>query len=342
MTTTNVAILGASGYTGAELIRLVAGHPQLNIVALTAKRNAGRAVGETFPHLAGLDLPTLTEIESTDLANVELAFCALPHGVTQEVLPGLPEHLRVIDLSADFRLRSAAAYQEWYGSEHRAPDWLGTVTYGLPEAYRDAIRQARVVACTGCYVATALTPLLPLVRSEVVDVDDIVIDAKSGASGAGRSLKEELLFCEVAEGCLAYGVGRHRHMSEIEQELAVETGREVRVSFTPHLLPYSRGILATIYLHGEADAVQQCLQNAYEAEPFVRVLPAGVAARTQFVRGSNHLLIGVAPDRRSGRCIVTSALDNLLKGASGQAVQNANIMLGFDERSGLPEAPTYP
>ena len=338
----NAAILGASGYVGAELIRLLADHPRLRIVALTGDRNAGKAADEVFPHLAGLPLPRLTRIGSVDFSATDIAFCALPHGVTQDIVPNLPETLRVIDLSADFRLRDPAAYAEWYGAPHRAPKLLDEAIYGLPETNRDKIRTARFVACTGCYVAAALTPLVPLVRAGLVDPDEIVIDAKSGASGAGRALRESLLFSEVAEGCVAYGVGRHRHMSELEQELSVAANRPVRVSFTPHLMSFTRGILATIYLVGDRAAVFRGLANSFEGEPFVRLLPDGATPRTQHVRGSNLIAIGVGPDRRPGRCIVVSALDNLVKGAAGQAVQNANLMLGFDEIDGLPRSPVAP
>lgn len=342
MSTVNAAVLGASGYTGSELVRLLSTHPSIRVAALTADRRAGKEAGDVFAHYSGLDLPKLTRIEEVDFAAIDLAFCALPHGLTQDVVPDLPNHLRIVDLSADFRIHDPDVYAEWYGKPHRAVEFQPQVAYGLPEIYRDRIRAARVVACTGCYVASSLLPLIPLVRDSVIDPDDISIDAKSGASGAGRSSRESLSFCEVAEGCAVYGLGGHRHLAEIEQELALAAGRELRVGFTPHLLPYSRGILATIYVRGEAGVVWSALDKAYQQEPFVQVLPLGRATRTHDVRGSNTMRIVVAEDRRPDYTVVVSVSDNLVKGASGQAVQNANIMLGLDETSGLPAAPMVP
>jgi len=331
-----VGVLGASGYVGAELVRLLAGHPDLQVAALTGDRNAGRAAEEVFPHLAGQGLPRLQRLEQADLEALDFLFMALPHGVAQTVLMALPDDVQTVDLSADFRLRSVDAYESWYGAAHLCPFALDAFVYGLPEINRSEIRSAQMVACTGCYVAGALTPLVPLVRAELIDADDIVIDSKSGASGAGRALRESLLFCEVGEGCAAYSIGRHRHMAELEQELSRSAGRSVRVSFTPHLMPFSRGILSTQYVRGDALAIHRHLDKTFAEEPFVRLLPFGQVPRTQEVRGSNVIAIGVAADRRIGRAILVSALDNLVKGSAGQAVQNANLMLGLEETRGLP------
>ena len=338
----NIAILGASGYTGAELVRIIASHPAMKVVAMTADRKAGQTMGFVFPHLAYLDLPLLTKIEEVDFAGVDLAFCALPHGVTHGLVKSLPEHVKVVDLSADFRLRDAATYKKWYGLEHTAMDIQAGAVYGLPEFYRDQIAKARVVANTGCYVATGLLPLIPLLRAGVIDPSDIVIDAKSGVTGAGRSPREGILFAEVSEGFNAYGVASHRHLGEFDQELSLAAGADVTVSFTPHLLPQNRGIFATIYAKGSAEAVLGTLQKQFANERFVRVLPMGELPATRHARGSNMCLIGVKADRAPGRVIIISTLDNLMKGASGQAVQNANLMLGLPEAAGLEFAPMFP
>jgi N-acetyl-gamma-glutamyl-phosphate reductase len=323
-------------------VRLIATHPAMRIAALTGERKAGAAMEEVFPHLRHLRLPRLVSVDEVDFAALDLVFCALPHGTTQEIVAGLPAELRVVDLSPDFRLRDPAAYAEWYGHAHRAPALQETAVYGLPEFYRDRIRPARLVANTGCYVATALLPLVPLVEAGAVDAGEIVIDAASGVTGAGRAAKEAMLHGEVSEGFAAYGVGRHRHMAEIDQELSRAAGRAVAASFTPHLLPQNRGILATIYVRGEARALHEALAARYSGEPFVHVLPMGETPHTRHVRGSNFCHIGVVADRRPGRAIIVSALDNLVKGASGQAVQNANLMLGLEETAGLMAAPLFP
>ena len=338
----NVAILGASGYTGAELVRLIAGHGDLRIVALAADRRAGEALGAVFPHLAHLDLPVLTRIEDIDFAGVDLAFCALPHATTQEVVAALPRTLKVVDLSGDFRLRDAAAYAEWYGRPHAAMHLQEEAVYGLTEVYRDAIRATRLCAGTGCNAATAMYPVLPLLRAGLIDAEEIVIDLKSGVSGAGRGAKEAMLFAEVSEGFHAYNVCAHRHLAEFEQEFSKAAGRPVSPTFVAHLIPQNRGILATVYVRGDAATLDAALAEAYADEPFLDVLPFGATPHTRHVRGSNLCRIGVAADRRPGRAVLVSVLDNLMKGASGQALQNANLMLGLPETQGLLAAPLFP
>jgi N-acetyl-gamma-glutamyl-phosphate reductase len=337
-----VAILGASGYTGAELVRLIATHGGMRIAALTADRKAGGRMAEVFPHLAHLDLPQLTRIEDVAWGGIDLAFCALPHATTQEVVSALPRSLKVMDLSADFRLRDPAVYAEWYGHEHHALDLQAEAAYGLTEFYRDAIRATRLCAGTGCNAATGMYALLPLLETRVIDPDEIIIDLGTGVSGAGRAAKEATLFSEVAEGFHAYNVAKHRHMAEFDQEFTRAAGRPVTVSFTAHLIPQNRGILATVYVHGDAREIHAALAARYAGEPFLHVLPLGAAPHTRHVRGSNFCHIGVVADRRPGRTIVFSTLDNLVKGASGQALQNANLMLGLPETQGLMAAPLFP
>jgi N-acetyl-gamma-glutamyl-phosphate reductase len=341
-----VAILGASGYTGSELLRILAGHPHAEVVALTAERSAGKPVEDVFPHLWGRGLPRLVKNDEVDWKGVDFVFCALPHGTTQEVIAGLPAHLRICDLSADFRLADVATYAQWYGHAHRAPELQREAVYGLTELARAALGNARLVANPGCYPTSAQLPLVPLVREALIDADDIVIDAKSGVTGAGREAKQGSLFAEVAEGINAYGVASHRHAPEIEQGLSAAAGRPIVVNFTPHLMPMNRGILSTIYVRlangADLAALRRTLERAYASEPFVRVLPEGMLPSTRQVRGTNRCLIGLSKDRVSGRAILISAIDNLVKGASGQAVQNMNAMLGLDETIGLVAEPLFP
>ncbi len=341
--THNVAILGASGYTGAELVRLIATHPNLHIVALSGERKAGMAMAEVFPHLRHLALPGLVKIDSIDFSGVDLCFCALPHATSQAVIRALPRGLKIVDLSADFRLRDLAEYEKWYGKPHAAPDLQAEAVYGLSEFYREEIKAARLVAGTGCNAATGQFALRPLIAAGLIDLDEIVIDLKAGVSGAGRTLRENLLHAELSEGAQAYAVGGvHRHLAEFDQEFSALAGRAVRVQFTPHLIPANRGILATVYVRGDAAAIHAELTRAYADEVFVEVLPMGAHPSTKHVRASNFVHIGVVADRIEGRAVVIAALDNLTKGSSGQAVQNANLMLGLDETAGLMLAPVFP
>ena len=339
----NIAILGASGYTGAELIRLIATHPSFEIKALTGDRKAGMAMAEVYPHLRHLKLPDLITIDDLDYQDIELAFCALPHATSQAVIPSIPKHVKVVDLSADFRLRDGADYETWYGKPHAALEMQSEVVYGLTEFYREDIRGARVVAGTGCNAATGQFAILPLIKAGVIDLDDIILDLKAATSGAGRSAKEHLLMAELYENVKPYSMGgKHRHLGEFDQEFSRAAGRPVRVQFSPNLLPASRGILLTAYVKGEAEAVYSALSGAYRDEPFIHVLPFGETPQMKDVRASNFCHIGVVGDRLAGRATVVAVLDNLTKGSSGQAIQNANLMLGEDETAGLLNAPVYP
>ncbi len=348
--TAKIGVLGASGYTGAELVRLLLTHPRVKIVLLTADRRAGQAMADVFPQFSPYPLPPLSALDAADwrALGLDLAFCALPHGTTQKVVSDLfarGENTKVVDLSADFRLADVAAYERWYGHAHAAPELQKSAVYGLSEIYRPQIKAARLVANPGCYTSCAELALIPLLRAKAIDPDEIVIDAKSGVTGAGRGLREDMLFAEVSEGFHAYGVGHHRHMAELDQEFSLAAGRAVIVSFTPHLVPMNRGILSTIYLRG-VNAVPQDLHalllKFYAKEPFVHVLPYGKLPQTRHVRGSNMTFIGIAADRIPGRAIIGAALDNLTKGASGQAVQNMNLMLGFPETTGLEQVALFP
>jgi N-acetyl-gamma-glutamyl-phosphate reductase len=326
-------------------------HGGVEVVLLTADRRAGQEMRDVFPQFAPFALPKLVSIESIDWsgAALDLVFCALPHGTTQKVIKDLMAKApatKVVDLSADFRLADLAAYARWYGHPHQAPELQQVAVYGLVEVYRDRIKQARLVANPGCYTTCAELALIPLIRANAVDADEIVIDAKSGMTGAGRAAKEDMLFSEVSEGIHAYGVGHHRHMAELDQEFSLAAGRDVVVTFTPHLMPMNRGILSTIYVRGlggrGAEDLHALLLKQYANEPFVQVLPFGTMPQTRHVRGSNQTFIGVTRDRIAGRAIMVSALDNLVKGASGQAVQNMNLMLGFPEATGLEQVALFP
>jgi N-acetyl-gamma-glutamyl-phosphate reductase len=344
-----IGVLGASGYTGADLVRLGLLHPAMLITALTANTHAGKAMAEVFPHFSFVELPRLTTVEEADWSSVDAVFCGLPHGTTQEITRSVLERfpaIKFIDMSADFRLRDPATYKTWYGHEHQALDLQAEAVYGLTEHYRSAITDARLVACPGCYPTAALLALLPIVAAGQVDAGDIVIDAKSGTSGAGRSAKQNLLQSEAGEGLSPYSVAKHRHAPEIEQEVSKAAGREVVVNFTPHLIPMSRGELCTTYLRlaggATADDLRATLAEAYLEEPFVHVAPPGVLPQTQNVRGSNYVQIGVVADRIPGRAIVISVLDNLVKGSAGQAIQNFNLMFGLEETTGLMQQPLFP
>ncbi|GAQ83400.1 N-acetyl-gamma-glutamyl-phosphate reductase [Klebsormidium nitens] len=342
-----VGVLGASGYTGAEIARLLATHPFFKVTMMTADRKAGQSIADVFPHLIfKSDLPDLVAIKDADFNQVDAVFCCLPHATTQEIVAAIPKHLKVVDLSADFRLRDVNSYAEWYGGEHRAPELQKEAVYGLTELHRDEVETARLVANPGCYPTTVQLPLVPLLQSGLITTEDIIIDAKSGVSGAGRGAKEANLYTEIAEGMNSYGVSKHRHMPEIEQGLSDAAGKPVQISFTPHLIPMSRGMQSTIYVKltdgTSVDDLRNHLQSFYETEEFVKVLNAGVVPHTRNVRGSNYNLISVFPDRLKGRAIIISVIDNLVKGASGQALQNLNLMTGCPEDCGLLQQPMFP
>jgi len=342
-------ILGASGYTGAEAMRLLLRHPGVELTLLTADRKAGQPVEEVYPHLGGYGLPDMVSVADANWEDVDVVFCGLPHGTTQEIIASLPKGLKVVDMSADFRLRDAETYAEWYGHEHRATDLQKEAVYGLTELNREDVKSARLVACPGCYPTAALLALQPLVANGLIDPKDIVIDAKSGVTGAGRGLKQNTLFSEAGEGLTPYSVAKHRHAPEIEQEVAKSAGEaagDIRVNFVPHLVPMSRGELVTCHVKLATGKTAEDLRGAFDQqygnEPFVRLLKPGALPQTQMVRGSNLCVVNALEDRIPGRATVIAAIDNLVKGSSGQAVQNMNLMFGFEETLGLEQAPLFP
>ncbi len=343
----NVAVVGASGYTGVELVRLLANHPEVNLTCLTSRQHAGRAFSEVFPSITGV-VDLVCDPIDVDLINskADVIFTALPHKTAMEVVPAfVSAGKKVIDLSADYRLQDTSVYQQWY-QEHTSPELIASAAYGLPELYRQQIAASSLVANPGCYPTSAALALLPLVEHGLIETKSIVIDSKSGTSGAGRAAKEASLYCEVNESFRAYGVGSHRHTPEIEQTLSSVHQAPVTVSFTPHLLPVSRGILSTCYAtlvrSQTTSDLLQLFDARYSQEPFVRVKPEGFIPDIAHVRGSNYCDIGVVSDPRSGRVVVVSVIDNLVKGASGQAVQNMNLMLGLEEGAGLNVVPLFP
>lgn len=343
----NVAIVGASGYTGVELVRFLVNHPAVNLTCLTSRQHAGRKFSEVFPTVAGL-VDLVCDPVDVDLvcAKADVVFTALPHKTAMEVVPSfLSAGKKVVDLSADYRLKDLSVYEKWY-QEHSSPELIPAAVYGLPELYRGEIAKASLVANPGCYPTAASLAMIPLLEKELVDTGSIIIDSKSGTSGAGRAAKESSLYCEINESFRAYGVAAHRHTPEIEQTFSLVGNTDVTVSFTPHLLPVNRGILSTCYasLKGAATSVEllEIFRSRYENEPFVRICPDGTVPDISDVRGSNYCDIGIVVDERTERVVVVSVIDNLVKGASGQAVQNMNLMLGLDETAGLNVLPLFP
>ena len=350
--TVNVAIVGASGFSGEELISRLLQHPHAKLVAVTSRQYAGQTLAQVFPNFASnpvADTLQFVEPNTASLAEAaEVVFLALPHGVAAEFAkPLIDAKIKVIDLSADFRLDDAKVYEEFYGSPHPVPSLLEKSVYGMPELYREAIRNSHLIASPGCYPTSILLPTVPLLRAGLVKPTGIIADSLSGVSGAGRKASVQFLFSECNESLRPYNIPKHRHLSEIEQELSKVAGNKVTIQFTPHLVPVTRGILSTLYLaptekfetEDEEAAlgkkIYDCFTAAYADEPFIRLLPEGTLPDTKHVTQTNYLDLAWRLDRRTGRLIVMSAIDNLVKGASGQAVQNFNIICGFNETTGL-------
>ena len=340
----NIAILGASGYTGAETIRLIINNNNYNIINMTANSKAGNDISEIYPHLSGLGLPKLIKVEDVDFSKIDAVISCLPHGRTQNILSSLPKHIKICDLSADFRFNDPKVYEKVYEKKHDALELQKEAVYGLTEINRKAIKSARVIANPGCYPTSALLPLLPLIYKNLISHNNIIIDSKSGVSGAGRTHKNSLLFGEVSDGFTAYGLTSHRHRPEIQTQLNNSQSSDIKVVFTPHLLPIKRGILSTIYFdindNCNIDDIKDCLNDTYLNEKFVNFVD-GVPS-THEVRGTNMCKIGLAYDAVANKAIIISVLDNLVKGAAGQAIQNLNLMMGFNESEGLVNVSMFP
>lgn len=345
-----VGLVGVTGYTGMELARILSGHDSMELVRVTSRSEAGRKLSDIYPFLLDMPLGNL-EISMPDVEdlaeNCKLVFLAVPHKTAMTIGGQLYDKgVKVVDLSADFRIRDRKTYEQWYKVDHTREDLLEKAVYGLPELYREKIKNAELVANPGCYPTSAILGLHPVLSAGIVETDDIVIDSKSGATGAGRGAKVGSLFCEVHDSFKAYGLGSHRHTPEIEQELGVAAGKDMTVSFNTHLLPIDRGILSTIYTRLKPgvspEYIRGLYETAYNKEKWVRVHPAGSLPETRWVRGTMFCDIGLVVDPRTGRLIIVSAIDNLCRGASGQAVANANLMLGFDVEKGLELAPLMP
>ena len=341
---TKCAVIGASGYAGEELVRLLLAHPFADLVAVTSRQLEGKPLADIFPRLAHHKKATELHFTESDVASVSktagIVFLAVPHGVSAGLATSfLKDGARVIDLSADFRLHDAMVYKEFYGADHAAPELLNQSVYGLPEIHRARIANAELVACPGCYPTSVLVPLLPLVREKVVDVHKIAVASLSGVTGAGRKVEADYLFAECNESARPYGVPKHRHLSEIEQELTLFAGEHVTIQFVPHLVPMNRGIVSTIFLERVQDAddrrIAEIYRAAYQAEPFIRLLGGARLPDTKNVVGTNFIDISWKIDERTGRLIVMSAIDNLIKGTSGQAIQCFNLMCGYPEAAGL-------
>lgn len=343
-----VAICGGSGYTGGELLRLLLNHPYVKITAVTSEKSAGKTVAELFPHLTNSSNLKYEPLNKERLlAKADLFFMALPHSKSQEIVDFFVNNKKkVIDLSADYRLKSPEIYEKWYSTPHRFHTTLKKAVYGLPELYREKISKASVIANPGCYPTGAILGLYPASKARLIDNNSIIIDSTSGSTGAGRKTDIAFSFCEVNEGLKAYAVATHRHTPEIEQEISYIIKNTIKVDFTPHLGSYDRGILSTIYAKLKKDSdtqkVLEIYNKAYAEEPFVRVLPEGKFPNIKNVRGTNLCDIGLAVNKRTGTLIIVTAIDNLMKGASGQAVHNMNIMMGFPEKTGLEQIALFP
>ncbi len=340
------AVLGATGYAGIELVRILSGHPEASIEILGSQSFAGKPISEVYENFAHVLENECEKLDLDRAAECDVAFTALPHGASKDVIPSLIERgLKVIDLSGDFRYDDVKVYEKWYKQEHSSPELLAESVYGLPELYRDKIKTARLIGNPGCYTTCSILGAYPILKSGLGSSENIIVDAKSGVTGAGRGIALPYHFCECTENTKAYKVATHRHTSEIEQELSKAAGKDVMISFTPHLIPQKRGILSTIYVNLNkkctTEELVEVYKEFYRGEYFVRVKEAGSLPETKHVAGSNFVDIGMVVDERLNRAVIVSAIDNIYKGAAGQAVQNMNLMFGLDEKTGIANAGFY-
>ena len=341
------AVLGATGYAGIELVRLLTSHPEVSIEILGSHSFAGQKISDVYKNFNHVLEKECEELDLDKVGACDVAFTALPHGASKSVIPSLLEKgLKVIDLSGDYRYDDVAVYEKWYGEKHSSPELLKESVYGLPELHRDKIKNARLIANPGCYPTCSFLSIYPLAKAGLIDMKSVIVDAKSGTSGAGRGAKVANLYCEVNESIKAYGVATHRHTPEIEEQLSYASGQEAVINFTPHLVPMNRGILVTAYANLVKDVTEEELrkiyEDAYKDEQFVRFLNAGVCPETRWVEGSNYVDVNVKLDERTHRVIMMGAMDNLVKGAAGQAVQNMNLLFGLPETEGLLMPPVFP
>ncbi len=340
------AVLGATGYAGVELVRILTNHPEAELEILGSQSFAGKPISDIYQNFRHILDKECSSVDLDKVSKCDIAFTALPHGASKEVIPALIERgLKVIDLSGDYRYDDAAVYEEWYGEKHSSPELLAESVYGLPELHREKIKKARLIGNPGCYTTCSILGAAPLLANKIAETKNIIIDAKSGVTGAGRTTSLPYTFCECTENSKAYKVATHRHTSEIEQELSNIAGEPIMLSFTPHLIPQKRGILATIYVNlnrpSSTEELTEMYKDFYKNEFFVRVKDAGELPETKHVAGSNFADIGVVYDKRLQRAVVVSTIDNIVKGAAGQAVQNMNLLFGLDEKTGLSNPGFY-
>lgn len=342
----NVSIVGASGYTGIELVRILLHHPNVSIKQIIANNNSGKYLNEIYPHFKNEKTLKLISLKEAKWDNTDVIFLCLPHTASQKIIRELPSNIKIIDLSADFRIKDKNLYSKWYGEEHLAPEFISKASYGLPELFKEEIKDSDIIACPGCFPTGAILPLFPLLQQNIIEAENIIIDSKTGVSGAGRNLKQNLLFCEMNENIYPYNICNHRHIAEIEQSLYIASKIKAEINFVPQIIPINRGILSTIYTYMKKDQniddLHKTLKNFYKDSFFIKVMDQGYTPNILEVQHTNYCHISVHQGRSSNLAVITSVIDNLGKGAAGQAIQNMNIIFNLKENSGLNNTPAFP